>query len=675
MPLHLLGAIHGLMFASTLAASPQGPSVRQAQLPELTIEELLGVSVQPVFGASERLQPVTEAPASVTIITSDDIRRYGYRTLGDILRAVRGFVITNDRNYTYAGIRGLSQPGDYNTRLLLLVNGHKINDNVYDQAYLGDELNLDVAMFERVEVIRGPASSLYGTSAFFAVINIITRTGATIDGAWLDAGLGTEGTRVARVTFGRELDNGLDVVLSAKHQTSDGMSRLYFDAFDSPETNNGIAENLDGERASTLYGQVKWRGFALTLTTGQRRKTVPTASFYTAFNHQDPALETTDTRTMVHAAWERLAGTTRLAAALSFDRLAYSGIYPYEGEPDSTELPYVTNFDYALGTRWGAGARATRPLPGRQTITVGGEVYANVTQRQENFYDDPGLETFLSDESSYQSAAFVDDEIRVRPWLLLSGGLRYDRYEDLGQTTPRAAVILIPSPNQSFKYMYGRAFRAPNAYELYYYPDTIGLRPEAIRTHELAWEQYVGEWLRTSISAYRSSASDLIVLGVLDEDAGNFAFANQGGMTAKGLEFEAEVRTGRGIQAVGSAVFQRSVDEAGAPTVNWARQVAETRASGPLPWDASTWAAEVHHVGTRPTLLGTSVPSYTLAHVAVITRLSNRLSLQASVRNIFNRRYFDPASAEHLQDAIEQNGRTFRMGIRWDLGATSRATR
>ena len=79
-------------------------------------------------------------------------------------------------------MRGFSLPGDYNTRMLLLVNGHRVNDNVFGQAEIGAEFGLDAAMFERVEIIRGPASSLYGDSAFFAVVNVITRTGESLGG-------------------------------------------------------------------------------------------------------------------------------------------------------------------------------------------------------------------------------------------------------------------------------------------------------------------------------------------------------------------------------------------------------------------------------------------------------------------------------------------------------------
>ena len=673
MGILLIETIRALMLAGAIAAVPQDAQ-QQAVLPQLSIEDLLGVTVQPVFGASERLQPVTEAPASVTIITAAEIQRYGYRSLGDILRAVRGFVVTNDRNYSYAGVRGLSLPGDYNTRLLLLVNGHKINDNIYDQAFIGEELNLDVQMFERVEIIRGPSSPLYGTSAFFAVINIITRTGADVDGTWIDGSIGSLNTGMVRVTHGRTLASGLSFVLSGKHQVSDGVSRLYFDAFDMPGTNRGIAQDLDGERVSTLYGRLGWQDFSFTVTTGSRRKVIPTASFYTVFNAHAPAEATTDTRTMLHGAWKRAFGATALGADVSYDRLSYKGIYPYESEGDGSGRPLVANLDFATGARLGARVQATRPLPGRQTISAGAEVFEHLTQKQWNYDDNAPLDGWVSDASTRQTAVYVDDEVRVLPWLLLSGGLRHDRYARFARTTPRAAAIVIPSPNQSFKYLYGRAFRAPNAYELYYYADASAyLRPESIRSHELAWEQYVGEWLRTSVSAYRSSADGLISLVSAGEGAENFAFVNQGTMTARGLEFEAEVRTASGIQVMGSAAVQRSIDEHAEPMTNWPKHLVEARASGPGPWAHSTWATDVHYVGSRPTLLATTVPAYTVAHAAFSARLSNRWYASFAIRNIFDRRYFDPASTEHVQDAIEQNGRTLRFAMRWDFATGVRA--
>ena len=113
----------------------------------------------------------------MTIVTAGEIKRYGYRTLADILRSVRGFFVTYDRNYDYVGVRGFGRPGDYNSRVLLLVDGHRINDNVYDTASIGTEFPVDVDLIDRMEIIPGPSSSLYGNNAFFGVINIITRKG------------------------------------------------------------------------------------------------------------------------------------------------------------------------------------------------------------------------------------------------------------------------------------------------------------------------------------------------------------------------------------------------------------------------------------------------------------------------------------------------------------------
>ena len=199
------------------------------------------IEVQRVFGASERLQPVTEAPSSVTIVTADEISRYGYRTLADILRSARGFFVSNDRNYSYVGARGFARAGDYNTRVLLLINGHRFNDNVYDQAAIGADFGVDVAMMERVEIIRGPASSLYGTSAFFAVVNVITRNGASINGVSVHVDAGPHGTTMARISGGRRFANGVDLAVSSTVEGNSGEKHLYFPAFDTPETNHGVS--------------------------------------------------------------------------------------------------------------------------------------------------------------------------------------------------------------------------------------------------------------------------------------------------------------------------------------------------------------------------------------------------------------------------------------------------
>jgi iron complex outermembrane receptor protein len=126
----------------------------------MSLEELMSISVDSVYGASGFEQKVTEAPASVTIITSEEIQRYGYRTLADILRNVPGFYITYDRNYSYVGVRGFGLPGQYNNNIALMIDVHRLNDNIYDGALVGTEFPLDLDLIQRVEVIRGPSRLL-----------------------------------------------------------------------------------------------------------------------------------------------------------------------------------------------------------------------------------------------------------------------------------------------------------------------------------------------------------------------------------------------------------------------------------------------------------------------------------------------------------------------------------
>ena len=119
----------GTLALVLMAGTPAGAQ----SLSELSLEDLMRLDAGRVFGASERSQPVTEAPASVSFITAEDIARYGYRSLADILHGVRGLYVSDDRNFSFLGARGFGKPGDYNSRILLLVNGHRVNDNVFGQ--------------------------------------------------------------------------------------------------------------------------------------------------------------------------------------------------------------------------------------------------------------------------------------------------------------------------------------------------------------------------------------------------------------------------------------------------------------------------------------------------------------------------------------------------------------
>ena len=102
-----------------------------------------------VSTASRFDQSVTDAPAAVVVLTAEDISQFGWRTLSEVLASVRGVVVNTDRSYDYIGVRGFFAPGDYNTRVLLLIDGNRINDDLFDQGYIGTEFPLDIALVDR----------------------------------------------------------------------------------------------------------------------------------------------------------------------------------------------------------------------------------------------------------------------------------------------------------------------------------------------------------------------------------------------------------------------------------------------------------------------------------------------------------------------------------------------
>ncbi|MEO7190237.1 MAG: TonB-dependent receptor [Vicinamibacterales bacterium] len=646
------------------------PTAARAQqaLPDLSLEELMRIDAGRVFGASERIQPVTEAPASVSFITAEEIAQYGYRTLADILNGVRGMYVSDDRAYSLVGTRGFAKPGDYNRRILLLVNGHRVNDGVFGQAQVGAEFGIDPSMFERVEVIRGPASSIYGDSAFFAVVNVITKSGASLNGTSVTVETGSLGLVSTRLNTGRRFTNGLEMAFSGTYLQRAGNEHLYFPVYDTPANNNGVADNLDAEDLGQWYGQLRYKTLTMTAAYGRRHREVPTAPFGTKFNEQAQPEEARDRHTFLDAEYGHAFGANRVVFRGSLDHYSNDRMHPF-----ATRGPVLLGHSSVVGSRWTAGARLTRALPGRQILTAGAEFIDQFNQNQRAVYVDPARVVFDIQRSTVQSAVYVQDEVKFGRWVIVNGGLRYDRYEDFTRATPRAALIVMPSANQSFKYLYGRAFRAPSAYEFndfYFGPKTADLNPESVDTHEVVWERYTNDWLRTSVSTYWYKADHLITLTADPTTFLGTTFINAGNVRAKGLELEAQMRLVRGLQGLMSYAWQRAEDiVTDKRLANSPAQLAKFRVSIPGPTKKSSIAVEVLSMSSRKSIAGNRLAPATTASVTFVAPLASAFELYGGGQNLFDVTYADPASEQHRQDVIQRNGRTFNIGLRWKFGA------
>lgn len=327
---------------------PRNPS----DLRKLGLDELMEIEVATVYSASKYEQEVNDAPSSISIVTADEIKKYGYRTLADILRSIRSFYITYDRNYNYLGIRGFNRPGDYDTRVLLLVDGHQINDNLYDSAAIGTQFPVDVDLVDRIEIIRGPSSSLYGGNAFFGVINIITKGGRDLKGFEISGAAGSFGAYQGRLSYGNKFQNGLEVILSGTVYDSKGQRRLFFEEFDSPTTNNGIADHVDSDKNYSFFTKLSLGDFTLEGVYASREKRDPTGSFGTVFN--DPHNRTTDTYGYLDLRYEHdFSNQLELSTRLYYNSFYYHGDYMYDKAKLGENPLLVINRDTGHGTWWG----------------------------------------------------------------------------------------------------------------------------------------------------------------------------------------------------------------------------------------------------------------------------------------------------------------------------------
>jgi outer membrane receptor for ferrienterochelin and colicins len=648
------------------------PELDLAKLKSLSIEQIMQIEIPTVHGASKYDQKITRAPSSVTIITREEIQAYGHRTLAEILRSVSGLYVTNDRNYSNIGIRGFARPGDFNTRVLLLVDGHRMNDNLYNSALIGTEAIVDVDLIERVEVIRGPSSSIYGNSAFFGVINVITRAGGSINGAEASVEAGTFGGGKARLTYGRKFDNGMELLLSGSFFDTDGHDRLYFREFDSPRTNHGIAENSDSEYSRSFFGRLSYKDLTLTTAYLLRDKHVPTASFGTIFN--DGREKTVDERIFAELKYQHtFRDDLQFMSRVYYDYYGYRADYPYNfAGPGSPPFPVVTHDDN-YGDGAGLEVQLTKKIADKHTLVLGAEYSQDLNLYQSNYTNDPLTYNSLSNQSLSMLGIYAQGEFALTEQLLLNVGLRYDEQSYFGGSlNPRAGLIFSPSDKSTVKLLYGQAYRAPNAYEMFqdspgYIEPNLDLRPETIQTFELAYERQLSREHRFRVSGYRYLVDDLISQEV-NPATGLKHFINVQSATANGIELELESKYAGGLRTRVSCALQETEDgDTGGELNNSPRFMAKAGViSPPFFNDKVTAGIELQYTGGLNTIDGNSTPGFLITNLTLFDRkVTENLDLSATVYNVFDRSYAYPGSTGHVQDTIPQDGRSFVVKLNY----------
>ncbi|MDF2447145.1 MAG: TonB-dependent receptor [Moraxellaceae bacterium] len=636
-----------------------------ADLLALPFEELAQLEVSIATGSPKRL---AESPAATSVITARELEAMGVQDIGEALEAVPGLHVSNG-SFQYAPryfLRGITST--YNPHTLVLLNGIP-----QTSLFVGDRgerlpgiYSLPVRLLDRIEVIRGPGSALYGADAFAGVINLITRSPVDARGGQLSASTGSFDTTRAHFmqagTVGRirglfsaawlETDGDSSAVITRDAQSIYDDAGLTAPASLAPGTVPTSARGYD-LRNDLVLGDFQLRmGWMHAWDTGTGHGINDALDPESRFEHHRGNIDLGWRRDDITPDWEAgirvsyLYGDFRNNGLLLYPPGSFYGSFPdgLLGRPNLSEESARADIDalftgladhrlrFGAGFYWGDLFKTTdlnnylngAPRPAPVDVSDTAAVFQPENQRTSHYL-------FAQDEWSL-----------ARDWEL-TAGLRYDHYSDVGGTAnPRLALVWATSPTLTSKLIYGEAFRPPAFFELYGTSNPValgnpGLKPEKLRSVELAFNWKPDDRLSWDLNVYALQIQDFIDF-VSDPGQMTFTARNAARIRGTGLETELRRQIGEQLQLLANYSLQRTRDQGGGSLGLAPRDEAHVRATWALlpRWQFNSqlnWTGMRERQATDPR---SALDGYLTADVALRHMLRRRLDLSLVARNLFD---------------------------------------
>jgi len=687
-----------------IAVHAQSDTVPEVnRLAGLSLEQLMKIKV---VTASGFLQTAAQAPSTVTVITAQQIRERGYEQLEDALRDVPGIDMIHINGYAPTLIYFRGMYGAENLRALLMIDGIAENNIIGSNDMAGPAYSLhDV---DRIEIIWGPVSAIYGANAFGGVINMITKKGQQMNGFHAEQGFGSFNTIFEKLNMGVRQGNW-EVSASGTLYSSDGPVFANRDP------------NYSGSYVSKAYGlkgAISYYGGKTVTTLGYREYRTPmgwgtysnSPTTYLGlppqgngnsgvlgilssdFRGERPGLDDAFLRTLYGQSEWRPS-----------DRLSLFGRVVYrETGTGNDSYVYITT----------DGAHMIRAKIATWSSRVSGEAVANY-QLGENQKLSGGIQYFRDNVekgargSTYDPTAYVvdgkDTVVNVRSTFLprvydirknfgsylqyvletsflnkttLTAGIRYDYNSYFGSSvSPRAVVVNEATDKLTFKLQYGHAFRAPTNLEIHQTGRNFKLETEKIDSYEANILYAFSGAVNAQVNGFHNDLSDVIILSNL---SGFNPDKNPGVVHVTGVEAVLNIKPAKEFSAFANFTFQDAMGKN--LTTGIKRRVpGVARVKGNV--GITAYAADVFSVTLSGNWVGQRiaprtdpygpVAGYFLTNLVLHTGkiFDKRISASVTVHNLFNVRWLDPGfrTADGLvySTVLEQPGRnaTFKICV------------
>ncbi len=542
---------------------------------DLSLEQLLDTPVE-VWTATKTAENIEKAPAIIEVVTGEDMQKWGYTTVAEALQHMLGFYIVDNHTLPNVSVRGVSGVSGSESGLIkVMINGRSVAFRAASANWLGLEL-IPWSAVQRIEVIRGPASALYGADAFLATVNVVLKKPEELNGAVIHGVLGNETDNFNRDTNFGTVDSRFDVSGGTKIKdfgllVSFAAERGERNGLELPDTSPAptipnynddetMARGLRHE-SRVWYAQLSYEKELGSVVLSAYSSTIDRGGDFIQYSQlsegRDHLGRSNGSRINLQHHVIGLDGRLNVheTLTLSLNASFFSGKpLPEDRLEVASDLYYIRrNFSYkgfntVLEGLWQplepldivAGFELvyddeTLPEPDRVSKLTG-EVLDSVS-------DDGHTKLFLN-PGVYLQANWT----AVPDFLKLTGGFRYDHHNVYGeQFTGRAGSVFLWTKNFTTKLLYGSAFKAPSPQLLYAVPiapgDVIGnpdLKPQYVHTLELAPALGVTKFLtlRTTF-AYniilnkaefipqginRTAANVAEVHGLSSETAANFKY-------------------------------------------------------------------------------------------------------------------------------------------------------
>jgi outer membrane receptor protein involved in Fe transport len=638
--------------------------ITRSELLALDLESLLDIKV---VTASKFSESQSDAPGVISVVSQEELRRFGGTTLREVLERVPGLASSTayftDRSMVTA--RG-DQTKINGGHVLFLINGRPTRE-VLEGGLVSDLLeSFPVNVLERIEVIKGPGSVLYGSNAFAAVVNLITRQ-AESNGFSIGGAPGAAGARQASGE-GTYTCGSLRVVGGAQlHQRPDWNTTYWFN---NPIPDDPFAAGIPSVQSATIRDH-SGGGFA-----GLTYKNLSVMSSFTEW--QTAAFVR---GTVGESHWKRgFADVGYGIKATDQWRMQLNATYT-KNLFEIQEFPNIGRDSDETLFEWTNFINPTA----RDQVTFG--VLHNQIRGQETYYG-LGFPLIISDGSRAASAGYAQIDHRLVHNVKLIGGFQANKIADLAlDVVPRVGMIWSPASRWNVKALYGQAFRAPSINETSLnHPGLKGsdtMRPENVATLDLELS-YHGERAQGSVNFFNSEHTDSIVI---DPSGQVWHYVNRGEATFRGVELDGKYYVTRNVFLLGSFLHQTNHDGDGITNVT---PVPNTSAKGGISFqDARGMTASVfdNYQGSISGFSSVLNPRPAARHIVSahgrveLATLLNApqtagVAFVVNADNLMNDTVWLPDWGANTGDTIPaRGGRTVYVGVEMSMGRrpTSRA--